>query len=368
MRSRPSRWPACVRTASWPRRHCRWTARPSSPCSCPGGTAGPADPGGLRGDGAGSPRVDDRRPVPGRQSAGQSPSDLTSVLLVGGSSRIPLVAEMVSRELGRPTVADADPEYAMALGAASIAAASTPALRDRGGARWPAARGGRSRRSERGRGAPAPLVGLSRGGRRRSPARPPRPPARSVLAGGTRAPPAADGAIPGVGKAIAAERAPPRARRPAGHGRPVAPPHPSRCRSRRRSRWPCWSSPSSCAWPPAPRPRTGGTGPAAHRRPAAPAARAGRRTAGPAADSVAQPTVGRHVRCRDRSPGRNRVAGRRARLRRRLRHQNGLGGRSRDQRRRRGHPDRGGSALQHRPHPGREPRLRHRLRRRRPDR
>jgi YVTN family beta-propeller protein len=61
------------------------------------------------------------------RSAGQSASDLTSVLLVGGSSRIPLVAEMVSRELGRPTVADADPEYAMALGAASIAATSTAA-------------------------------------------------------------------------------------------------------------------------------------------------------------------------------------------------------------------------------------------------
>jgi YVTN family beta-propeller protein len=62
------------------------------------------------------------------RSAGQSASDLTSVLLVGGSSRIPLVAEMVSRELGCSTVADPNPQYAMALGAASIAATSTASV------------------------------------------------------------------------------------------------------------------------------------------------------------------------------------------------------------------------------------------------
>ena len=62
------------------------------------------------------------------QSAGLTPADLSSVLLVGGSSRIPLVAEMVSQEFGRPTVVDTHPKYAVALGAASIAAASTPAL------------------------------------------------------------------------------------------------------------------------------------------------------------------------------------------------------------------------------------------------
>jgi YVTN family beta-propeller protein len=62
------------------------------------------------------------------QSAGLAPSDLSSVLLVGGSSRIPLIAEMVSKEFGRPTVEDAHPKYAVALGAASIAAASMPEL------------------------------------------------------------------------------------------------------------------------------------------------------------------------------------------------------------------------------------------------
>ena len=58
------------------------------------------------------------------QSAGLAPSDLTSVLLVGGSSQIPLIAEMVSREFGRPTVNGVHPKYAVALGAASIAAGS----------------------------------------------------------------------------------------------------------------------------------------------------------------------------------------------------------------------------------------------------
>ncbi|MGH3635530.1 MAG: Hsp70 family protein, partial [Mycobacterium sp.] len=49
-------------------------------------------------------------------------SDLSAVLLVGGSSRIPLVAQMLSAELGRPTVVDTHPEHAIALGAATFAA------------------------------------------------------------------------------------------------------------------------------------------------------------------------------------------------------------------------------------------------------
>ncbi len=60
-------------------------------------------------------------------SAGLRPSDLSAVLLVGGSSRIPLIADMVSREFGRPTVGDAHPKYAVALGAATIAAESRAA-------------------------------------------------------------------------------------------------------------------------------------------------------------------------------------------------------------------------------------------------
>ncbi|MGQ0483412.1 MAG: Hsp70 family protein [Pseudonocardia sp.] len=55
------------------------------------------------------------------RSAGVSPDELSAVLLVGGSSRIPLVGRMVSEELGRPTVVDTHPKYAVALGAATLA-------------------------------------------------------------------------------------------------------------------------------------------------------------------------------------------------------------------------------------------------------
>ena len=50
------------------------------------------------------------------------PEHLARVLLVGGSSRIPLVAEMVNAELGRPIALDTHPKHAVALGAALVAA------------------------------------------------------------------------------------------------------------------------------------------------------------------------------------------------------------------------------------------------------
>lgn len=55
-------------------------------------------------------------------SAGFEPGDLAGVLLVGGSSRIPLVSELVSGALGRPVLLDAHPKHAVALGAAAYAA------------------------------------------------------------------------------------------------------------------------------------------------------------------------------------------------------------------------------------------------------
>jgi molecular chaperone DnaK len=55
------------------------------------------------------------------RAAGLEPKDLSKVLLVGGSSRIPLVAQMVSAELGRPVAVDAHPKYAIAHGAALAA-------------------------------------------------------------------------------------------------------------------------------------------------------------------------------------------------------------------------------------------------------
>jgi molecular chaperone DnaK len=55
------------------------------------------------------------------RSAGVDAEDLHSVLLVGGSSRIPMVAQLVGQELGRPVAVDADPKHAIALGAAWLA-------------------------------------------------------------------------------------------------------------------------------------------------------------------------------------------------------------------------------------------------------
>ena len=52
-------------------------------------------------------------------SAALTSDQLSAVLLVGGSSRIPLVAQLVSEQLGRPVTVDADPKNAIALGAAS---------------------------------------------------------------------------------------------------------------------------------------------------------------------------------------------------------------------------------------------------------
>jgi molecular chaperone DnaK len=55
------------------------------------------------------------------RSAGVSPDQLHSVLLVGGSSRMPIVAQLVGAELGRPVTVDAHPKHAVALGAAWLA-------------------------------------------------------------------------------------------------------------------------------------------------------------------------------------------------------------------------------------------------------
>jgi hypothetical protein len=52
------------------------------------------------------------------RSAQITPADLRSVLLAGGSSRIPLVGELLSDELDRPVVLDPQPEHSIALGAA----------------------------------------------------------------------------------------------------------------------------------------------------------------------------------------------------------------------------------------------------------
>ncbi|HET9255414.1 MAG TPA: Hsp70 family protein, partial [Pseudonocardiaceae bacterium] len=55
------------------------------------------------------------------RSARLEPGELDAVLLVGGSSRIPLVTQLLSAGLSRPVAVDADPTTAIALGAAQLA-------------------------------------------------------------------------------------------------------------------------------------------------------------------------------------------------------------------------------------------------------
>lgn len=55
------------------------------------------------------------------QDLGLTPADLSAVLLIGGSSRIPLVAQLISEQLDRPIAVDADPKSSICLGAAVAA-------------------------------------------------------------------------------------------------------------------------------------------------------------------------------------------------------------------------------------------------------
>jgi actin-like ATPase involved in cell morphogenesis len=82
-------------------------------------------------------------------SAGLTPPQLSAVLLVGGSSRIPLVGQLVSEQLGRPVTVDVDPKNAISMGAVlSLQPAPTstgampprvPTPRAGGSARYPLA-------------------------------------------------------------------------------------------------------------------------------------------------------------------------------------------------------------------------------------
>ncbi len=62
------------------------------------------------------------------ESLGLEPADLTAVLLIGGSSRIPLVAQLISEQLDRPIAVDADPKSSICFGAAVAAVRVRPAV------------------------------------------------------------------------------------------------------------------------------------------------------------------------------------------------------------------------------------------------
>ncbi len=110
-------------------------------------------------------------------SAGLAPDQLTAVLLVGGSSRIPLVAQLVSEQLSRPVAVDADPKNAIAKGAA-LSLSPQPAES------WPGAPGAAAAGAHAAPGAP--------------PARPPRPGMAPAMAPGM-APPAGGPGAPYAG-------------------------------------------------------------------------------------------------------------------------------------------------------------------------
>jgi molecular chaperone DnaK (HSP70) len=87
-------------------------------------------------------------------SAGVRPDELGAVLLLGGSSRMPLVAPTVSEALGRAVRVDDQLTFAVALGAAVLAgppavAAPAPPAGEPGAARRAVGRAGRPRRPPR---------------------------------------------------------------------------------------------------------------------------------------------------------------------------------------------------------------------------
>jgi actin-like ATPase involved in cell morphogenesis len=63
-------------------------------------------------------------------SADVPPEQLDAIVLVGGSSRIPLVSEMLSGEFGRPLALDAHPKHDIAIGAAWFGAPLSARARD----------------------------------------------------------------------------------------------------------------------------------------------------------------------------------------------------------------------------------------------
>ncbi|MGN9911808.1 outer membrane protein assembly factor BamB family protein [Phytohabitans sp. LJ34] len=60
------------------------------------------------------------------RSAGVAAGDLRSIVLAGGSSRIPLVSQLLGAEFGRPVTLDPHPEHSIALGAAATTGPVTP--------------------------------------------------------------------------------------------------------------------------------------------------------------------------------------------------------------------------------------------------
>ncbi|GAA3638510.1 Hsp70 family protein [Microlunatus ginsengisoli] len=59
--------------------------------------------------------------------SGVMPHELAAIVLVGGSSRVPLVSELITRRFGRPAVLSPQPKLCVAMGAGLLAGAIEPA-------------------------------------------------------------------------------------------------------------------------------------------------------------------------------------------------------------------------------------------------
>jgi Tol biopolymer transport system component/actin-like ATPase involved in cell morphogenesis len=62
------------------------------------------------------------------RDSGVEPQDIGRILLVGGSSRIPLVGQLVTQAFERPVVMDAHPKFAVSMGAARHAASTVTGI------------------------------------------------------------------------------------------------------------------------------------------------------------------------------------------------------------------------------------------------
>ena len=126
------------------------------------------------------------------ESAAVTAADLGALLLVGGSSRIPLITQAVSAEFGRSAAVDVDPKGVIAAGAAVVA-----------------------RAAERGSAAPAGVAGPDRPGAPPAPAGAEAPRPAEAADGSSSEPsgvPATAGSAPSSGPGSPAPRPPKQAR------------------------------------------------------------------------------------------------------------------------------------------------------------
>ncbi len=158
-------------------------------------------------------------------SAGLQLSDVSRILLVGGSSRIPLVSQLVLSELARPVAVDTHPKHTVALGAAFAAGG----LLERAGNVAPGLEGGVAGGPPAPPAGPVAADGLQAGMTRVSDNPPPliRPPAGNQPGAPAYQPPAANTPTPAPATPDVAAPPPVANPAPVVQARPVATPPPS---------------------------------------------------------------------------------------------------------------------------------------------